>query len=439
MATGGSYGDELPPSYFEAVKLSGALGDSAAGPHQDASGNPYVFAPGDPNPYRWIGEQETGVYFKDFVPTSVDPYNLASNEPFNKQVEGANDWLSQQPDIVIVSCETVEFKVRSSGKIDLQRTNYRESDDGRTVIAYGLRLWLRSPGKQEGRHGPQISYRDIIPATSYSPDHSGEDEDLSMALLQSCDQCTDGEEKLHLSGGKTVDPERTVSKERGDSRTVYLNLFRIYFEVNTSSAAVQGELGFKDFSPAEHSHTQLLAQLTRWLQTGELSGWQVTNLETVTQKIKRSGGKNKILPRRAVYTEHGEAHTYYLKILRLFYVRYHNHPSPRDLIITSKAFYPIREDSKFEDATSLNSRIFEWTKAAGAKVLAVETVPSRVGRSAERKEGYEVMHTDNDGEKAERFEYIIWVYIDGEYSEPPPSVIPPPPIHRTDNTDCTLL
>lgn len=74
----------------------------------------------------------------------------------------------------------------------------------------------------------------------------------------------------------------------------------------------------------------------------------------------------------------------------------------------------------------------------GVRVLNVETVTTRVGRSQERRLGYEAMYTHNSGDTAERWENIVWLYIDGEYSEPPSSLVPTPPPHRQEE-DCNIL
>lgn len=76
-------------------------------------------------------------------------------------------------------------------------------------------------------------------------------------------------------------------------------------------------------------------------------------------------GDMQVLPRRAVYTEHGESRTYYAKILRLFFVKYQSYPPPRELLISTKVFYPIRFDTDFETSRDMNTRIFKWTEASG--------------------------------------------------------------------------
>lgn len=80
MASSGS--DELPPSYFEAVKMPGAVGSEM--PPGTGSAPPYFAPPANFTPYQWntMNELGAGVYFVDFCPTQVNKSDLPANESF---------------------------------------------------------------------------------------------------------------------------------------------------------------------------------------------------------------------------------------------------------------------------------------------------------------------------------------------------------------------
>ena len=73
---------------------------------------------------------------------------------------------------------------------------------------------------------------------------------------------------------------------------------------------------------------------------------------------------------------------------------------------------------------------------AGARVLSVETPTVRMYTGHQHGDT-ERTYTYNPGNRAERHMYVIRVYLDGDYEEPPAEALPQPPeIVNSSSGDC---
>lgn len=51
----------------------------------------------------------------------------------------------------------------------------------------------------------------------------------------------------------------------------------------------------------------------------------------------------------------------------------------------------------------------------------------------------EQAYTYNPGNRAERHMYVIRVYLNGDYQEPPAEALPPPPTIQESSSECCAL
>ena len=75
---------------------------------------------------------------------------------------------------------------------------------------------------------------------------------------------------------------------------------------------------------------------------------------------------------------------------------------------------------------------------AGARVLSAETPTVRM-HSGKQHGDTEVTYTYNPGKRSEHHMYVIRLFLDGEYREPPPNVLPPVPDLEPSQDDCCAI
>ncbi|XP_022250487.1 uncharacterized protein LOC106466706 [Limulus polyphemus] len=150
----------------------------------------------------------------------------------------------------------------------------------------------------------------------------------------------------------------------------------------------------------------------------------------------KRGGSQAFDTQRTSYTEHAGKTTSYLRILRVTYAKAYFDSgilSTPSLQLTCKTFLPVQLTSgilmpKFEGLTQTRTRMEAWLKATGARVLSVETIAMRLFNGGEPFSGVEASFIFNRGNRNEYFIFVINVYMDGHYPEPPPELLPPTPV-----------
>ena len=80
-----------------------------------------------------------------------------------------------------------------------------------------------------------------------------------------------------------------------------------------------------------------------------------------------------------------------------------------------------------------------WSLALlGAKVMSCETIKVRA------LDGYqngnpEIVYVSDSGKFSKHFILGLRLYLDGDYTDPPPGVLPPKPQIQNDDDCCTIL
>lgn len=73
----------------------------------------------------------------------------------------------------------------------------------------------------------------------------------------------------------------------------------------------------------------------------------------------------------------------------------------------------------------------------GARVLSAETAALRIMTGGEAKYGTEASFTYNQAEKDEYWIFVIRLYLNGVYKEPPQEMLPPLP--EIENQNCCVI
>ena len=96
-------------------------------------------------------------------------------------------------------------------------------------------------------------------------------------------------------------------------------------------------------------------------------------------------------------------------------------------------------DNYLEKGISFMILIFLWyLTPLGAKVMSCETVKIRA------LDGYqngnpEIVYVSDSGDFSKHFILGLRLYLNGDYADPPPGVLPPKPQIQNDDDCCTIL
>ena len=74
----------------------------------------------------------------------------------------------------------------------------------------------------------------------------------------------------------------------------------------------------------------------------------------------------------------------------------------------------------------------------GVQLISAETVPVRL-YSGNQHGDHEQTYTWNHGDRSETWLYVVRIYIDGDFEEPPKEVLPPVPELDDDDCDCCAV
>lgn len=396
--------------------------------------------------------------FMDFVPRCLDPGGLFAKavfEPFNVLVDRANAWLRQTPNWEAKTCESVEFKNRSN-EISYEKMTYLDYGQYYTYYIRGLRLWI-VPRHDPSRPPQQIGYVNVVPQRLQ---HGGLETldtvlDRFNKVLQSRPIpgriLTVETQEMKMPSTSAFDPDKSLWVEKGEYSHQFVFVIRVFYEVSAPANEVIGIASFVPralkegglFSdPVFEPFSNVIRNAFQWCS--QQTGIRFCNAQSVEIKMK-SGYI--IDTQRMMYTEHGKRRTYYVRILRLAYTKSLPNtvgymPSNVPVLnLTCKTFVPVQvmnrifQVSEFENLSMTKQRIVAWVKATGARVVSAETCAVRLfgGDCA----GHDSSFTYTTGEHGEHWIFIIRLYLDGFYSEPPEELLPPMPTQN--NESCLVM
>ncbi|XP_064487176.1 uncharacterized protein LOC135399270 [Ornithodoros turicata] len=407
-----------------------------------------------------------GLTFVDFLPYCISSGGLFSTptfEPFRVLINRANEWLKENPSWEVKTCESVEFKT-SSEVVNTERMTYYEYGEQSTRYVRCLRLWL-VPRLDQSRPPQQIEYCNLIPQqTGHTglfgmPTFETLHEVLERYNFQVRYQPAPGRvlavetQEMKIPSYSNFDPDRSYWSEHGGRNRHFLFVIRVFFEVGTSG---NEEIGAADFVPKCTStgglfsfpryepFSNVVARSSQWCS--QQASLRFCNAQSLEIKLK-SGAT--VDTQRMSFTEHAERSTFYVRVLRVAYTKEPVPtaegvlpPSP-PLHLQCKTFIPLQLTRgffvpEFESLSATKKRVEAWIRATGARVLSCETAAMRLFANGKALTSIESSFTYNNGNRNEYWIFILRLYLDGTYQEPPTGELPPLPEVR-DVGCCNLI
>ncbi|CAG0880324.1 unnamed protein product [Darwinula stevensoni] len=391
-------------------------------------------------------------------------------ESLSALIERANDWLARNPDCEAATCEGVECAT-TTGHVE---TETMTVFGGRTPAAYirCLRLWLRrrnDPREPPQQLGHANFVPDVVDGTSlrspkFQPISSMVEKTNGMLrknpLPGKIITIETQEMKLGTYTGE-LDPDQSFRVEGAVEKKHFVFVIRIFYEAGIGKGE---EIGLVDFGPLcegsgdvsrlpkGEKFSSLVGRMSAWYQ-GQ-SSVRITNVQSLEYELE----SGEVDTRRTFYAGRGDVTTQCVRMLRVAYVGAAEAPLvPR--AVACRTFVPVQLDRggcyrslEYEGMSKTRERIAAWMRVTGAKLISAETSVMRMHSGGEReKMGPEATHASDSGREAVRFTprvsrqgvvehwiYVIRLYLDGDYQEPDPGLLPPVPPIRDDSC-CGIL
>ncbi|XP_035685001.1 uncharacterized protein LOC118421664 [Branchiostoma floridae] len=442
-------------------KMAATSADGAA----DAEGSP---SSQPPPPYP--GPPGLGDHFKlkhiDFMPVCLDEGGFLSHpkyDRFDGCIELANQWLIENPQVEVKSCESLEVRAKGS-KVNTDLATYYEYGKARSFFVRGLRVWygprLDLPA---GTLPQQIGYLNVVPGSTNTggvfqfPDFEpfGQTINRLNGLLKETPipgrilNLETRDMKYHGTWThQGVDPDRSCWTQSGETTTMYLFVIRVFYLLGPP---VPEEIGVADFVPEMISPPQgifsnpqfenfpsVMTKARSWAE-GHLRTVRLINIQSFDVKVHRSKftGAVTIDSQRASHIEHGKHTTAFIRIIRLVYGRLRGSldlPPPLPMVLSVKTFVPAiicRGGSwgipQYESLRDTIKRAQVWLSLTGVNVVSAETISIRMHYGRISDEGADTTLTYHRTDHGSYFLTAFRIYIDGVYEEPSPDLLPPPP------------
>ena len=395
--------------------------------------------------------------FMDFWPQCInlndENFLFSRFETFDRVIDTANSWLQEHPNIVIRNCETTEVKASSLDEFILhtaaKASTFRSSFRPLLYIR-GLRVWYSSKIINKlpfvfAVTPCVLSYKNIKPTLVNVGSHL--EYEAMPALIDRCNtQIKEGTIK-----GRILNVESVCIKEPDSDEDGRIHLFtdpdestwrdsyfktaryilRIFF---LPDQPAMEKLIFKDFLPENTRHsrshpkysdfTSIMDDCRLWL-VHLSSCYRVINAQTVEVKhVSKDPPDTKIT---FISDFEGAAR---VRFLRVYYAE--------DLteaniefgapLLSHKTFIPaLLKKRKHETLASLMHRVETWLRATGATVVCAETLPVLQQDFSEKKDADFSLYRSEWMEANTEYDhetllYVVRVYLDTVYPEPPPQI-----------------
>ncbi|XP_055336649.1 uncharacterized protein LOC129587086 [Paramacrobiotus metropolitanus] len=391
--------------------------------------------------------------FQDFIPEAIPPANEKekniSYASFPSTGQAANNFLANNPDLEVVSCETIAVKLDISqwtGSVKhksydtiINQTSYRQYGENALGTINALRLWLRpvttavTPQKigwktvTSNYHGHHVSLMEL--AEQINLQHKTTPIPGRIINVQSLTFCSkDG----------PADVESSIWKLTGSEiKSNFTQAFRIFYIMGEPC---RSDIGFADFFPQSDDgktvkqFSQIMRDINNFRE-GLPGSARFLNIQTLL--CREELGK----PISSMYSTHYQTTLFWERFIRFLRVVYLVRPEESKVAppayetpkVTAKLFTPavIKDPTafkplKFEDLEVMRDRLGYWMSQQSAKVLAVESVSYKVVTGAEKLVGLGAMNTwhetvdDKHGTRAtwEMYVRCVRVYFEGETSDP---------------------
>ncbi|CAG0901440.1 unnamed protein product [Darwinula stevensoni] len=341
----------------------------------------------------------SGLSYVDFIPERLEGGGFFS--AFTVLMARGNEWLAKNADWEAVTCESMEFK--TTDRVQAEKMTYYESGERHTAYVRCLRLWVRrrnnldEPPQQVGyvNYVPEVMEQKMFGSPKFLPlscmvDRMNEvfrANPLPGKIITIETQ----EMKVDSYSGR-LDPDRSYWVERGDAQKLLVFVIRIFFQTSFSrhETGERQEIGLADFTPIcekpsgifshpkYESFSSMAGRMSSWCR--DQSNIRITNIQSLEYKLKHG----QLDTQRTWYTEHGGVNTYYVRILRVAFVRTKEIHVPR-YTVTCRTFVPVQtkqggifRESEYESMSQTRDRIAAWMGLTGATLVGAETSAIRL-------------------------------------------------------------
>ena len=97
-------------------------------------------------------------------------------------------------------------------------------------------------------------------------------------------------------------------------------------------------------------------------------------------------------------------------------------------------FYPFDNDLLL--VLTFEHKWFSFSE--NIRIVSAETVPVRMF-SGNQYGNHETTYTWNRGEQKEVWLLVVRIFLDGDYLDPPPDMLPPPPANLKNQDNCCVI
>ncbi|KAI0217026.1 hypothetical protein LSAT2_031056 [Lamellibrachia satsuma] len=402
--------------------------------------------------------------YVDFIPALIKPGGILTSPKYERFVDlmiKANNWLQANPTIRVITCESLEVRAHEVN------TDVSTSFDYQHLQSYlrSLRIWISSKTAADMAEPQQLGYLNVVPAckdaggflTMPTFDTFGETVDKLNAMLSTRPlpgrilNLETQDIKMYQWTG-SVDPDESYWAETGKQVKTYLNIIRLFYE---AAPPAYERIGCVDFVPAciqpwsllkpfvFEPFSAVLLKAQAWIQQQPML--QVASVQSINYKIHTTWSSSVLDTQGTLFRELGKNITCYVRILRVCYISSTSQPRQPLTALACKTFVPCQLTQQgtfapptFETQSQTMRRALTWLQATGARVISSETVPLKKVTNFQFDPN--VTLTVKSATTQQEL-YVLRVYLDGYYSEPPSEVLPPvsaiaPPVNIG---CCTLL
>ncbi|XP_061184703.1 uncharacterized protein LOC133192718 [Saccostrea echinata] len=376
---------------------------------------------------------------------------------FGTLIDRANQWLKENPRLMLWKCETVVFKLGIEENIDTDHVYYLESAYGSNIFLAGLRLWLVP------RPSPDIPVEEI----GYTSALPGRQTAIMQGQYESRINVSEGVKLTDMIGNLnkqimknplpgnilnvetvvyrvstdfgellSVDPDETCWAEHGQKTRTVVHGLRIYYIKGKPQYVT---IGFHDEQPdiADNSFGTSIKFLPFRRVVGKMGMFlrkqkniRVLNLQSVNVKfVMDSRGFLKVEHEDCTSQEPAHIETRYCKILRSFFqinsTKSAEQPY-KSLSLSTRLFVPVRVYGReFESWSKTMMRLTKWMNYAKVPPFGVETVQYQIYIDGYNTPVLEDKIDSSIRRNMGRYHLsTIRMYFPSEYEEPPTEVSP---------------
>ncbi|CAH1785643.1 unnamed protein product [Owenia fusiformis] len=236
-----------------------------------------------------------------------------------------------------------------------------------------------------------------------------------------------------------VDPEVTAWTQRESTSKMFVHVLRVFYVIGPPSGEKLGIMNFTPYlleemprtfsvrQPKFEAYTSVLDRATNWVVQNQAIN-RVTNIQSINLRWERLNLKANIDPNSMAFAENPYVDTQFVRTVRIAYAI---NPAPippeTPMLLTTKVMCPYKVGARIFETNGQNlQRVVAWLHLSGAKVLCAETVEYNFHPDAK------IVRSDESYWKVTGHTGHYWLccfrlYIVGPYTEPPASMLPPPP------------